>query len=460
MVIRPASLLTAFVVIAAAVIFLLPVPEGVSPRTMHAGALLVLVMGLWAIGSLPEYLVALLFFSLAILLKIAGPAVIFSGFASGTLWLVLGGLVLAEAVRVTGLGERIARTVLGERTLTYRQLVTAAVLVSVVLSFLMPATVGRILLLVPILAAVAERHGLRPGSTGHNGVLLATILATFQCGTAILPANAPNLVLAGAAETLYNVQLIYAEYLLVQFPVIGLVKGALIVVVTCRLFPAQTRAGEAAEELRPISVEEKRLLVILIAALALWVTDFIHHVHSGWIALTAAVITLMPRIGAVPVTLFQERVRFGAFFYVGAILGLGSVMLDSGVSAAIGHALLSVIVLERGADAVNFGILSLIATFAGMITTNPSQPALLAPLAGHIAEATGWPIKTALMTIAVGFSTLILPYQVPPVVVGLQAANLSVRSALRVTAVLAFISIVALIPLSYLWWRVIGYFGG
>ncbi|MDH4293905.1 MAG: hypothetical protein OEV84_07430, partial [Betaproteobacteria bacterium] len=80
-------------------------------------------------------------------------------------------------------------------------------------------------------------------------------------------------------------------------------------------------------------------------------------------------------------------------------------------------------------------------------------------LAGHIAEATGWPIKTALMTIAIGFSTLILPYQVPPIVVGLQAANITVRTALRVTAVLALISIIALIPLSYLWWKSIGYFG-
>lgn len=456
---RLSSLLTAAVVIAAAVIFLLPAPAGVAPHTMHAGALLVLVMGLWAIGSLPEYLVALLFFALAILLKIASPAVIFSGFASGTLWLVLGGLVLAEAVRATGLGERIARVVLGERSLTYRQLVMAAVLVSVVLSFLMPATVGRILLLVPIMAAVAERHGLRPGGAGHNGVLLATILATFQCGTAILPANAPNLVLAGAAETLYGVQLIYAEYLWVQFPVMGLVKGMLIIAVTCRLFPAQTQAATAAAELRAMSVEEKRLLVILCAALALWATDFLHHIHSGWIALSAAVLVMMPRIGAVPGGMFQERVRFGAFFYVGAILGLGSVMLDSGVSTAIGQALLGVIVLERGADATNFGILSLIATFAGLITTNPSQPALLAPLAGHIAEATGWPIKTALMTIAIGFSTLILPYQVPPVVVGLQVAHLSVRTALGITAVLALISIVALIPLSYAWWRIIGYFG-
>ncbi len=456
---KPATLLTALIAAAAVMIYFVPPPAGVSANVMHTGALLVLVMGLWAIGTLPEYFVALIFFTLAILLGVATPAVIFSGFASGTLWLVLGGLVIAEAVRSTGLGERIARVALGTQTLTYRQLITAAVLVSLVLSFLMPATVARILLLVPIMAAVAERHGLLRGSMGYTGVMLATILATFQCGTAILPANAPNLVLAGAAETLYDVHLIYAEYLWSQFPVMGLIKGWLIMVMICRLCPAQTQAGAMVAELSPMSAEEKRLAVIVFASLALWATDFLHGIRPGWIALAAAVIALMPRIGAVPVTMFQERVRFGTFFYIGAILGLGAVMIETGLSVAIGNAVLSLFRLEPGEDAANFAVLSLISTFAGLITTNPSQPALLAPLAGHFAEAADWPLKTALMTLAVGFSTVILPYQVPPVVVGLQVAQLSVQTAMRVTVPLAAISVITLIPLQYFWWKLIGYFG-
>ena len=456
---KPASVLTALVVFAAAAIFLLPPPTGASVNVMHAGALLTLVMGLWAIGTLPEYLVALIFFTLAILSGVAKSEVVFSGFASSTLWLVLGGLIVAEAVRATGLGERFARIVMGNKTLSYAQLVAMAVLVSIALSFLMPATVGRILLLVPIMAAVAERHGLAPGSPGHNGVALATILATFQCGTAILPANAPNLVLAGVAETLYGVHLIYAEYLWAQFPVMGLLKGVLIVVMVCRLLPAHTRHATSAADLQPASAAEKRLAVILVVALGFWATDFLHGIRPGWIALAAAVTTLLPRIGAMPAAMFQDRVRFGTFFYIGAILGLGAVMLDSGLSAAIGNVLLGVIRLEHGADAANFGLLSLLATGAGLITTNPSQPALLAPLAGHFAEAAGWPLNAALMTMAVGFSTLILPYQVPPVVVGLQVANLSVKTALRLTVPLALASMITLIPLNYLWWKWIGYFG-
>lgn len=456
---KSAAWLGTSIVVAAAAIFFTPPPDGVSVNVMHTGGLLLLVMGLWATGVLPEALTALLFFALAVLLEVAKPAVIFSGFTSGTLWLVLGGLVIAEAVRMTGLGERIARVALGTRVWTYPQLVTAAVLVAVLLAFLMPATVGRILLLVPILAAVAERHGLPPGTPGHSGVLFATIVASFQCGTAILPANAPNLVLAGAAETLYGVQLIYAEYLWAQFPVMGLVKGALIAALVCWVFPAQTSGAGAATELRPMSSNEKRLAAIVLVSLALWATDFLHGIRPGWIALAAAVVTMLPRIGAVPATIFQERVKFGTFFYIGGILGLGAVMLDTGLSQAIGDALLGVVRLERGGDAANFAQLAVLATVASMIVTNPAQPALMSPLAGHFAEAAGWPLQTALMTMAVGFSTLLFPYQAPPMVVGMQMAGLRVREALRLTLPLALISVFALIPLHYLWWRIIGYFG-
>lgn len=457
---KSSTLLTAVMLVTATVIFFTPPPAGVSSNVMHTGALLVLVMGLWAVGSLPEYVTALIFLSLAVLLEVATPAVIFSGFASGTLWLVLGGLVIAEAVRITGLGERLAQTALGGRTWSYPQLIGATVLVAIGLSFVMPATVGRILLLLPIMAAVAERHGLAPGSPGHNGVMLTTIMVSFQCGTSILTANAPNLVLAGAAETLYGMNLIYAEYLLAQFPVMGVLKGLLITVMVCWLFPAQTVKASLTGPLREISGAEIRLMGILLISLGLWATDFLHGIRPGWIALAAAVIAMLPGIGVMPANLFQERIRFGTFFYIGAILGLGAVMLDSGLSNAMGEALLGVIKLERGADAANFGMLSLLATLAGLITTNPSQPALLAPLAGHFAEAAGWSLQAALMTMAVGFSTLILPYQVPPVVVGMHAANLSLATTLRLTVPLALASVVLLIPANYGWWRLIGYFGG
>src|SRR6185436_18713338 len=142
------------------------------------------------------------------------------------------------------------------------------------------------------------------------------------------------------------------------------------------------------------------------------------------VGLAAGLATLVPVIGVMPVTGFTERVKFGPFFYIAAILGLGAVMVHTGLSAALGDAVLGNLKLQSREDATNFAILTLLSTFTGVIVTNVAQPALLAPLASHLADVVGWPLKAVLMTIVLGFTTVILPFQTPPAVVGMQIAGL------------------------------------
>lgn len=458
MTIKPTAILATMVMAAAVAVFFIPPPAGVSVNTMHAGALVVLTIGLWAVGALPEHITGFLFFTLAMVLAVAPAQVVFSGFASATMWLVLGGLIIAEGVIRTGLAERFAGALFDRFTGSYRQLLAAVVIACIVLAFFMPATIGRVLLMIPILGAVADRVGFERGSIGYNGICLAAIMTTYQCGTAILPANAPNLVFAGAAETLYGVHVVYAEYLWVQFPVLGILKGLAIFALVCWLFRAEVRPVGARPESAPLTPEQKRMAMILAAALLLWATDFLHRISAGWIALAAGTACLIPRVGVMPVTAFND-IRLGPYFYVGATLGLGLVMQKTGLSEALGRLLHSVLPLAAGADFGNFVTLSLVATFTGLFTTNPAQPAVLVPLAEQFAQVTGWPLKAALMTMAVGFTTLLLPYQVPPVVVGLQVGGVRLAAALRLTVPLAAVGILVMLPLDYLWWRAIGYFG-
>lgn len=452
------AVLAAIVVLAAVTLCFAPPPDGMTAGMMRSFGLIVFTVGFWAAGALPEHLTGLLFFLVAMVFAIAPAQVVFSGFESATLWLVLGGLIMAEAVNRTGLAQRLAVLIFDRYADSYRHLVLAVVLAAIGLSFVMPATVGRVLLLVPIVIAAAERAGFPYGSAGYEGLCIAALMATYQCGTGILPANAPNLVLAGAAETLYAVPMHYAEYLWMQFPVMGLVKGALIVVFVWWLFPATARRAVQSRELPPMTREQRRLALILGAALVLWATDFAHGVKAGWIALAAGVSCVLPRIGVMSYAAFNE-VRFGAYFYVAATLGVGVLTQQSGLSTALGRGVDSMLDLQPGADFANFVSLSIFTTLAGLFTTNPAQPAVLAPLAQGFADAAGWPLKTALFTLAVGFSTMLLPHQVPPVVVGMQATRLRLGAVLRVSLPLAFVSLVTLLPLQYYWWRLIGAFG-
>lgn len=442
---------------AAIALYLVPLLTGQSTELLRAAAVVFLIMGLLATGALPEYLTSLLFFLIAMALAIAPPAVVFSGFASSTLWLVFGGLLVAEAVNSTGLGERVASALLSRLRLSYPRLIMMAVLFSTALAFFMPATLGRILLLLPLFTAIAVHAGLKPGGKGHNGVCLAVIMSTYQCGTAILPANTPNLVLAGASETLYGVRITYAEYLLVQFPVMGLLKAAVIAALICLLMKEELR--QPAEQKAPGAPrgEEWRLSFILLASLLLWATDFLHGIQPGWIALGAGLLCIFPRIGVMPLAVLNDRIRLGPFFYIAAILGLGATISETGLAREMAAGLNSLLNLQPGNDFLNFMLLATMSSLAGLLTTNPVQPAVLAPLAGQLAEAANWPLKTTLMSFALGFTTLILPYQVPPVMVGLQVAGLNLRTALSFTLPLAAVSLLVLMPLDYLWWKLIGY---
>jgi anion transporter len=452
------AVLRPVVVLVAVAVFFTPPPAGVSTVVMHTAGLVLFAVGMWATQGLPEHITGLVFLLAAVLTEVAPPNVVFAGFTSNTLWLVLGGLFIAEAVRATGLGERFALALLGRFTGSYPALVAATVVVATVLCFLMPATLGRVLLLVPIIAALARHVGLAPGSSGYNGLLLAAIVATFQIGTTVLSANAPNLSLAGAAEAVHGIHLNYAEYLWAHFPVLGLAKMALIVAVTCWVFPARIEHSERKRVRTAMSAQEIRLAVILLFALALWATDVLHGIRPGWIALGAGLAMMLPRVGVIPLSAFNDSIKYGPYFYIGAVLGLGAVVTQTGTSAALGALVLPALDLAPGEDFRNFMLLAFLATVACMVTTNPAQPGLLVPLAQPIAEATGWTLEVALMTAALGFSNILLPYAVPPLVVGMQVGGIGLGVTARYTLLMAVPSLALLLPLDYLWWRLIGYF--
>jgi anion transporter len=451
-------LLATTVLAAAVLLYVWPMFTGVNEELFRAGALVVATIGLWASGVLPEYVTGLGFLLGAVLLQVAEPAVAFSGFFSTALWLVFGGLVIGFAVGHTGLGERIARVMLARLSLSFAGVISGMVAVSVVLSFVIPSSMGRTVVLMPIGLAIADRLGFVDGSRGRSAIAMAIGFGVVLPGFAILPANVPQIILAGAAETNYGLTITYAEYLLLHFPLVGLVKAGLIAAVIILLFRDTPKPAPADEANEPATRRQRILTWIVLITLALWFTDSIHHVSPAWVALGAAILLLIPAFGVLPARAFR-CVNFAPMFYVAGVLGVGALVTHSGLGAVIGGKLIGLISPQPGDTVTNVISLVAVAMGTGLVTTLAGLPAVLTPLAQDFANATGLPLLTVLMTQVIGFSTVILPYSSPPLILAFAMGGVRLADGTRLCITLAAITLVVLMPINFLWWQLLGYFG-
>jgi anion transporter len=449
----------ALIALAISAFILTQPPAGLTQTAGIAFALSLAAIALWATAIIPEYLTALLFFCFAMLLKVAPAAVVFGGFESTALWLIFGGLVIGVAIDSSGLGRRVANKVSVHLHGSYLRLIGGIVAVSTLLGFIMPSAMGRVVLLIPVALAMADYFGFGSGSNGRKGIVLAFLLGSFLPGFTILPANVPNMVLAGLAETQHQQSLFYSEYLLLHFPVLGVVKMVLLTALLLWLFPdhPDPRREEGTASKRPFSSQELGLSLLLLLMLSLWMTDTWHHVSPAWVALAGAIVLLLPKVGMVGKDDFNKRINFGSVFFVAGVLGMGGVIAHSGLGDVIAQKILEILPLRPGQDFSNYFSLVLSGTVTGLMTTLPGIPAIMAPIADELAAATQLPLKHLLMMQVISFSTVLLPYTAPPIVVGMQLAGESLMAAVKACLLLALLTFVVLVPLDYLWWKLLGW---
>ena len=445
-------------VLAATILALFLLPHDPGHRIAAASVLVGFAILSWAFGLFAEPVTTLVFLLLGVLFAVAKPAVIFSGFASEAWWLVFGGAITAVAVEATGLGRRLAGLLFGRVGGAYWRCVAAVALAAVGLAFLMPSTNGRVLLLIPIVLAFAERLGLEPGGPGHSGLVVTLAAASYMPSTAILPANVPNSILLGAAQSLYGIKLSYGPYLLLHFPILGVLKLVLLIWLVCRLFPEHRPLALAQEEApAPISSAERRLAVLLGAALVLYITDFIHGISPAWISLGTGILCLMPPFGVLSPKTFSARVNVVTLIYIAGILGLGAIVADSGLAAAAAAHFLAATPIAPGRTVTDLGILTAIGSGLALLTTVTGVPAVLTPLAREFAAASGLPLLSVLMLQVVVFSTVLLPFSSPPMMIALQLGGVGIKQATKLTLGLALLTALLLWPLDYFWWQLLGY---
>jgi len=438
-----------------AVLLLAPPLVNVPAATWHGGGAVLLTITLCATGALPEFLSVLLFFFLCLLFRIASPDVVFSGFHSGAAWLVLGGIVLGQAVQSSGLGARIVNSAMARFHGGYATLIFSLMAIGFILAFFLPSATGRSVILTPIAATLAARVGFADDSKQRIGIILAVVLGATLPPFAILPANVPTLVMAGAAESIYGITFTYASFAALNLPVIGTLSFLIIFVLIVLFFGGPLTPVSAAPAATGLSRPERRLAIILLATVTFWATDFLHGIAPAWVALGAAVVCLLPRVGSLDARQFIRSANFGPWIFVAGVIGLGAVAADIGLVDLIAPQLIDTIPAGGFAAWLHIAALN---SITSVMTTHPAAPALLTPLAAPIAEATGWSIESVLLSQVPTWAVFPFAYELPPLAVAIALGKIRPESIVKFLLAYFVIGAVTIIPLHYFWARALGYY--
>jgi len=412
-------------------IALIPHPTGLSTNAWNYLALFIAVIVALILEPIPPAAVGLCGITLSMVLGYVAPKPAdavkwgLSGFSDGTVWLIFGALVFSTGYEKTGLGRRIALSlvrVMGRSTLG---LGYAVMLADVLIAPFTPSNTGRSAgVIFPIIRGIPALYGSAPGPTARRigAYLMWTAFAsTAVTSSMFLTALSPNLLALSLVRQATAVDITWLQWSSGFLPV-GLVLIVPLPLLVYLIYPPEIRSSpEVADwakaelaRLGHLSSKEGVMVLSILLAFSLWVFA------GEWINPTTVVLAVVSLMVLVRVLDWNDvvgnRTAWDTLVYFATLLtladGLNRVGIVTwaarGVSSLLtgSSPLLAMIILVSFFFLVHYMFASLTAHTMAVL------PALLS--AG--AALPGMPVQVlaSLLVYSIGLMGVITPYATGP----------------------------------------------
>src|SRR4051812_46073638 len=270
------------------VLALSPHPDGLTPAAWRYLALFLGVIVAFILEPVPATAAGWIGVTLAMVLGYVSPEPAESirwglgGFSDNTVWLIFGALIFSTGYEKTGLGRRIALTLvrrLGGSTLG---LGYAVMLADLAIAPFTPSNTGRSAgVIFPIVRGIPPLYGSEPGATARrigSYVMWTAFASTAVTSSLFLTGLGPNLLAVSLVRRATEVNVSWTQWFLGALPP-GLVLLATLPSLIYLIYPPEVRSNRevpawAASELRAMgspSLREGVMAVLILAAFGLWV---------------------------------------------------------------------------------------------------------------------------------------------------------------------------------------------
>ena len=303
---------------------------GLDVNGMRMLALLGWAAVFWAFDVLPDYVVGLGMIVGWIVCGIVPTEIAVSGFTTSPFFLIIGVLGIAASLQSSGLLFRLALNILRRFPLTHRGQALGLALSGTVITSGIPDVTSGVAIASPIILALSDSLGYARRSNGSAGLAMAALLGFGQMSPFFLTGAAENLLAWGLLPDAARASISWGGWLLAALP-LAVVTFALGFIATMLLLPPEIQPtisrsliDTQLEALGPASRAEIVNGLVLVGALAGWITAPYHPVDVAWVAMTGLAILLAANL--LDRNTFRSGIYWDFLFYLGAVLSLTGVV--------------------------------------------------------------------------------------------------------------------------------------
>lgn len=328
------------VVVLMAVLWCLPVPQGLSVQAWHLFAIFAATIVGFILQPMPLGAVALVGITLSALTGTLKPQDALLGFSNTTIWLIVSAFLFAKGFIKTGLGRRIAYKLIelfGNSTL---KLGYTLVLSDFIISPATPSNTARSGgIMFPIVRSLASAFGSEPGPTARKigaYILVTSFQADAPIAATFLTACAPNPLMATLAMKTAGIDLNWGLWALAAI-VPSLLSLLIIPYFIYKVYPPEIKETPEAQQLArkeladmgPMTKAEKVISCVFIGALLLWSTSQYTHLDATVVALLGVSVMLMTEVLTWKDVL-GEQGAWDGMMWMGGIVGLADALNKTG----------------------------------------------------------------------------------------------------------------------------------
>ncbi len=329
-------------IIAFAILFLChfgPTLPGLRPTSQSVLGVFLWFITIMVTDALPKAIVGFASPMLVVLFAGIKPGVAFKAFSTDIFFLAGGAFVIAGIMMGTPLGKRIALkivTLMKSNSVTKIQ--TGLGLADVAVGSVLP-TVSETALFLPVTKAIGTlmkgKEHLPEVKRINTALLLQTPgLTPLFTGTLILTSHFPNIILAGQLQA-EGIYISWVKWFWLNLPLWGLLPIMFWYVFTyfklwkLEIPGAKEEIPKLKEELGKISRGEVWGLICIGIGLALWITEELHQIKSGMVALMTATLLFMPW-GKIDFSKVNKHIMWDTWVLLGGAISLGTILYDVG----------------------------------------------------------------------------------------------------------------------------------